>query len=93
MCSEQPDSPLAAAHQIAHELRVDPNHRGTRRLAAALGEPPVDPEDAGAGERMREPRADAPEARSVIATITPSSGEDPPVVQLPVNGRVASRRG
>lgn len=35
---------LAAAHAIAKELKVDPEHPGTLRLAAALSDsPPTDP--------------------------------------------------
>lgn len=50
---------FAAAHAIANELRVDPEHPGTLRLASALGDTPsAAPADAAADTSVT--GADAP---------------------------------
>lgn len=65
---------LAAAHAIAQELKVDPEHPGTLRLAAALGDtPPAEspvtaaPADAGA---------------AISQTQCPDENDPPPLVPV-----------
>jgi hypothetical protein len=92
MSSEQPESRLAAAQQIAQELRVDPDHRGTMRLAEALGDAADAPAAAEPGASPVVPVVPPLESRTVLATIMPSPDAAPPLVHVPARGRCASKR-
>ncbi len=70
---------LAAAHAIARELKVDPEHPGTLRLAAALGDAP--PAEAPVSDGLRSPAvADAGAALS--QTQCPDENDPPPLVPV-----------
>jgi hypothetical protein len=65
---------LAAAHAIAQELKVDPEHPGTLRLAAALGDAPP------AESPVTPPLADA--GAAISQTQCPDENDPPPLVPV-----------
>lgn len=80
---------LAAAHAIAEELKVDPEHPGTLRLAAALGDTPLIEPPVTAGlaidgvvsDGLASPAATKAEAATSEAD-RPDENDPPPLVPV-----------
>ncbi len=77
-----PASRFAAAHAIAQELRVDPEHPGTLRLASALGATPsAEPTNAESGTRVPDGETPAPVVLT-LARYGPDEAPEAPVSSL-----------